>query len=103
MKIATVNASLRILRRVLRVAEEWGELDRAPKVITAHTAQTGSAQATGTTPALFKLQAGDGASVSLGQIIKTTDDLFKVFAFVRSKYSASADQKYKYGTPDDLK
>jgi integrase len=32
MKVATVNASLRILRRVLRVAEEWGELERAPKV-----------------------------------------------------------------------
>jgi integrase len=32
MKIATVNASLRILRRVLRVAEEWGELERAPKI-----------------------------------------------------------------------
>ncbi len=33
MKVATVNASLRILRRVLRVAEEWGELGKAaPKV-----------------------------------------------------------------------
>jgi integrase len=32
MKVATVNASLRILRRVLRVAEEWDELERAPKV-----------------------------------------------------------------------
>ena len=32
MKVTTVNASLRILRRVLRVAEEWGELERAPKV-----------------------------------------------------------------------
>jgi len=32
MKVATVNASLRILRRILRVAEEWGELERAPKV-----------------------------------------------------------------------
>jgi integrase len=32
MKVSTVNASLRILRRVLRVAEEWGELERAPKV-----------------------------------------------------------------------
>jgi len=32
MKVATVNASLRILRRVLRVAEEWGELEKAPKV-----------------------------------------------------------------------
>jgi integrase len=32
MSIVTVNASLRILRRVLRVAEEGGELERAPKV-----------------------------------------------------------------------
>lgn len=32
MKVATVNASLRILRRILRVAEEWGKLERAPKV-----------------------------------------------------------------------
>jgi integrase len=32
MKVATANASLRILRRVLRVAEEWGELERAPRV-----------------------------------------------------------------------
>src|SRR5439155_18317401 len=32
MKIATVNASLRILRRVLRVAVEWGEVEKAPKV-----------------------------------------------------------------------
>jgi integrase len=32
MKISTVNASLRILRRVVRVAEEWGEIDKAPKV-----------------------------------------------------------------------
>jgi integrase len=32
MKISTVNASLRILRRILRVAVEWGELEKAPKV-----------------------------------------------------------------------
>lgn len=32
MKVTTVNASLRILRRVLRVAEEWGEIEKAPKV-----------------------------------------------------------------------
>src|SRR3984893_1116559 len=34
---------------------------------TVRTAQSGSANHSGTTPALFKLQAGDGASVSLGQ------------------------------------
>src|SRR6202045_1091960 len=36
---------------------------------TVRTAQSGSANHSGTTPALFKLQAGDGASVSLGQVI----------------------------------
>ena len=39
-------------------------------IISAHTAQTGAANKTGTTPALFKLQAGDGASVAIGQIIR---------------------------------
>ncbi len=39
--------------------------------VTIHTAQTGSAQHSGVTPALFKLQAGDGASVAAGQIIWT--------------------------------
>src|SRR5438132_3280085 len=38
---------------------------------TARTAQTGSANHNGTTPALFKLQQGDGAAVSAGQIIWT--------------------------------
>jgi hypothetical protein len=41
-------------------------------VISAHTAQTGSANHSGTTPALMHLQSGDGASVALGQIIRTT-------------------------------
>lgn len=41
------------------------------KIITNHTCQTGSANSTGTTPALAKLQSGDGASVSVGQIIRT--------------------------------
>jgi hypothetical protein len=36
---------------------------------TARSAQSGSANHTGTTPALFKLQAGDGASVSSGQVV----------------------------------
>lgn len=40
--------------------------------ISAHTAQSGSANPTGTTPPLFKLQAGDGASVSLGMVLHTT-------------------------------
>jgi TRAP-type mannitol/chloroaromatic compound transport system substrate-binding protein len=38
---------------------------------TVRTAQTGSSNHTGTTPALFKLQAGDGAAVAAGQIIWT--------------------------------
>ncbi len=38
---------------------------------TYHTAQTGSANTSGTTPPLFKLQAGDGASVSPGMLIWT--------------------------------
>ena len=32
LQIASVNASLRILRRVLRIAVEWGELERSPKI-----------------------------------------------------------------------
>lgn len=40
--------------------------------ITAHTAQTGSANASGVTPPLFKLQSGDGAAVTLGMVIRTT-------------------------------
>jgi hypothetical protein len=38
---------------------------------TYHTAQTGSANTSGTTPPLFKLQSGDGANVAAGQIIWT--------------------------------
>src|ERR1700730_2255831 len=38
---------------------------------TVHTAQTGSANHGGPTPALFKLQSGDGVVVSGGQIIWT--------------------------------
>jgi hypothetical protein len=41
------------------------------KIITNHTGQTGSANPTGTTPALMKLQSGDGATVAIGQIIRT--------------------------------
>lgn len=40
--------------------------------ITAHTARAGSAQATGVTPPLLFLQTGDGASVAIGQVIRTT-------------------------------
>jgi hypothetical protein len=44
-------------------------------VISGHTAQAGSANSAGTTPALFKLQSGDGASVAVGQIIRITNNL----------------------------
>jgi hypothetical protein len=40
--------------------------------IAAHTCQAGSAQNTGITPALIKLQSGDGASITLGMVIRTT-------------------------------
>jgi hypothetical protein len=40
--------------------------------ISGHTCQTGSANHSGTTPPLIKLQSGDGASVSAGMIIRTT-------------------------------
>ncbi len=39
------------------------------KVINGHTAQTGSANPSGTTPAIMKLQSGDGSTVALGQVI----------------------------------
>jgi hypothetical protein len=39
---------------------------------SSQTARTGSANHSGTTPALFKLQSGDGSSVSSGQIVWTT-------------------------------
>ncbi len=32
LQVSSINSSLRILRRVLRVAVEWGELDSVPKV-----------------------------------------------------------------------
>jgi hypothetical protein len=38
---------------------------------TYHTAQTGSANTSGTTPPLFKLASGDGASVAPGMLIWT--------------------------------
>lgn len=40
--------------------------------ITAHTCQVGAANKTGITPPLIKLQSGDGASIALGMIIRTT-------------------------------
>ena len=44
-----------------------------------------------------------GPMPPMGQLIKSSDDLWKILTFVRSKYSASADQKYKFGTPPELR
>lgn len=41
-------------------------------IVSAHTMQAGAANHTGTTPAIAKLQSGDGASIAAGQIIRTT-------------------------------
>jgi hypothetical protein len=41
-------------------------------VISVHTMQTGSANTSGTTPPIAKLQSGDGASVAAGQIMRIT-------------------------------
>ncbi len=41
-------------------------------VLSAHTMQTGSANTSGTTPPIAKLQSGDGALVAAGQIIRIT-------------------------------
>jgi hypothetical protein len=43
---------------------------RHTAVLSARTAQTGAANASGVTPPLFKLQSGDGANVAAGQIIR---------------------------------
>lgn len=40
-------------------------------IVSAHTCQVGSANKTGTTPALVKLQSGDGAARAVGEIIRT--------------------------------
>lgn len=40
--------------------------------VVSGTAQAGSANATATAPAIFKLAAGQGASVAVGQIVRTT-------------------------------
>lgn len=42
-----------------------------------------------------------GPMPPFGAIVKSSDDLWKIFAFVRSKYSDNADPKYKYGTPPE--
>ena len=44
-----------------------------------------------------------GPMPPFGALIKSGDDLWKIITFVRSKYSPNADQKYKYGTPPELR
>ena len=44
-----------------------------------------------------------GPMPPFGTLIKTSDELWKILTFVRSKYSSNADQKYKYGTPPELR
>lgn len=41
-------------------------------VLSAHTMQSGSANTSGTTPPIAKLQSGDGGTVAAGQIIRIT-------------------------------
>jgi|GEM_PF-1044766 len=68
--------------------------------IAGHTAQAGSANTTGTTPPLFKLQAGDGATLAaltyagLGLIIRITGGTgVNQLRYISAPYSAGA-----YGT-----
>jgi mono/diheme cytochrome c family protein len=42
-----------------------------------------------------------GPMPPMGTIVKSADDLWKLLAFVRSKYTG--DPKYKFGTPDSEK
>jgi mono/diheme cytochrome c family protein len=42
-----------------------------------------------------------GPMPPFGALIKNADELWKIFAFVRSKYSPDADQHYKFGTPPE--
>ena len=73
---------------------------------TTHTAQVGSANASGVTPALFKLASGDGASVSAGQIIWTkggtgANQLRQIIA--TSGYGTdvvAVNRTWSSGTPD---
>lgn len=72
--VAGVQSFERILKGVIGGTTALGVLAALSHtaVVSAHTAQAGSAQATGTMPSLFKLQAGDGAARVIGEIIRTT-------------------------------
>lgn len=42
-----------------------------------------------------------GPMPPFGALIKNSDELWKIFTFVRSKYSSNADPAYKFGAPPD--
>jgi len=42
-----------------------------------------------------------GPMPPFGTLVKSSDEVWKILTFVRSKYSESADQKYKFGTPPE--
>ena len=42
-----------------------------------------------------------GPMPPFGTLLKTSDELWKILTFVRSKYNPSADPKYKFGTPPE--
>jgi mono/diheme cytochrome c family protein len=42
-----------------------------------------------------------GPMPPFGGLIKNADELWKIIAFIRSKYSSTADPSYKYGVPPD--
>lgn len=44
-----------------------------------------------------------GPMPPFGTLLKNSDQLWKILAFVRSRYSADADPKYKMGTPPELR
>lgn len=44
-----------------------------------------------------------GPMPPFGALIKNSDDLWKILTFVRSRYNPAADQKYKMGTPPELR
>jgi hypothetical protein len=64
--------------------------------ITAHTCQAGSANASGVTPPTIKLQSGDGASITLGMVIRTTGGTGS--GQLRQACSTSGTGSGQYGT-----
>lgn len=65
-------------------------------VLSARTCQTGSANSTGVTPPIIKLQSGDGASITLGMIIRLTGGTGS--GQIRQACSLSGTGSGQYGT-----